>query len=266
MKDSWDYTGLKTLNRGRPVSFLCSLSDKLFEWTRDMTEKYDEFPVPYTEWTLVGHMNMVADRCDYMPYAEYVVKLVKGKRGSPAGTARPDLDVHTRYWEDSWIFEAKKSFISLLTRPDLEDRILTRMTQNCDKLQRIVMGSNEVLADNICSAVAFTVWVDAYVTGKTNRVTDRWNRRWRTAKQYHEDWDALLRAFRVALDRVNNQRSRFGTPYYSGYRMPYSLVRKHYEMGLQQVNRGLQPEIRMPVAMLWVFAHKRWPKRTIKRA
>jgi hypothetical protein len=67
VNDAWDYTGLKALNSGPQVVFLCSLSDKLFEWTKEMTEKYDEFPVGYTEWTLTAHMSIVADRCGYMP-------------------------------------------------------------------------------------------------------------------------------------------------------------------------------------------------------
>jgi hypothetical protein len=256
--DGWNYTGLKALNSGRKVRFLVRLSRELFRWTRSVTENYNEFPVGHTEWTLVGHMNIVAASCDYMPYTDYVVKLVKGKRSIPEGIVRPDLDVHNNSWEDSWMFEVKKEFISLITGTDLGNHILKKMKQNYDKLQRIVMGSAEVLSDNICSTVAFTVWVDALVRNKDNKVEDWWEKRWVTAKGYYDDWKELWKTFQTAVNGVNNQHNSFGRIYYSGYRMPYPLVRKEYQMGVQQVNKGLQPEVRIPVAMLWVFAHKRW--------
>lgn len=258
MEDAWNYTGLKALGRGQRVGFLCCLSDELYQWTKEVTEKYDEFPVGYTEWTLTGHMNIVANRCDFIPYSDYVLKLVKGKRSIPGGIVRPDLDVHNKSWEDSWIFEVKKEFISLITTTDLGSLILAKMKQNYDKLQRIVKGSPEALSDNICSTVALTVWIDALVRKKNNKVEDRWEKKWGTAKDYYDDWKELWKTFRIAVNSVNNQRSSFGRTYYNGYRVPYSLVKKQYRRGARQVSKGLQSEVRIPVAMLWVFAHKPW--------
>lgn len=260
MGDGWNYTGLKALNSGQKVRFLIRLSKELFRWTRSVTEDYNEFPVGYTEWTLAGHMNIVAARCDCIPYTDYVIKLLKGKRRIPKGIARPDLDVHNKDWKDSWMFELKKEFVSLTTRKDLGSRILARMKEAHDQLHSIVRGSAEKLSDNICSTVAFTVWVDALVKGKDDEAKDHWQKRWVTAKGYYDDWKELWKTFQIALKAVNRQSSSFGRFYYSGYRMPYSLVQEHYQKGVQEVNKGLQREVRIPVAMLWVFAHERWPE------
>jgi hypothetical protein len=265
-KNDWHYTGLKPLKGGRSVLFLCCLSDKLFEWTKEVMKKYNEFPVGYTEWTLMAHMNIVADRCDYMPYTDYSVRLVKGKRSIPEGIVRPDLEVHNKSWQDSWMFEAKKQFISLITRTDVGNLILTRMKQNCHKLERIRNASKEMLSNNTCSTVAFTVWVDARVGNKNNKVVDRWKKRWDTPKGYDDDWEDLWKRFQTGVSAVNKQHSSFGRVYYSGYRMRYSLVKEQYRRELQQVDKGFQTEIRIPVAMLWVFAHKRWPERGHKGA
>ena len=178
MGDGWNYTGLKALNSGRKVRFLVHLSKELFRWTRSVTEIYDEFPVGYTEWTLAAHMNIVAARCDYMSYTDYVIKLVKGKRSIPKGIKRPDLDIHNEGWKDSWMFELKKEFISLITRKDLGNHIAARIKKAYGELNSIVRGSAEKLSDNICSTVAFTVWVDALVEGKDNEAKDRWQKRW----------------------------------------------------------------------------------------
>jgi len=258
MRDAWKYTGLKALGRGQKVGFLCCLSDELYQWAKEVVEKYDEFPVGYTEWTLTGHMNIVASRCDFISYSDYVLRLVKGKRSIPGGIVRPDLDVHNKAWEDSWMFEVKKEFISLITAADLGSLILKKMEQNYDKLQRIAKGSAKPLSDNRCSAVALTVWIDALIRKKNNKVEDQWQKKWGTAKEYYDDWDKLWKKFQTAVDGVNNQRYSFGRIYYSGYRMPYSLVKKQYGWEARQVSEGLQPEVRLAVAMLWVFAHKRW--------
>lgn len=253
MGDVWEYTGLKALGSGQKIEFLGRLFDELHKWTRSMTETYHEFPVGYTEWTLAGHLNIVAVHCGFMPYSEYGLRLLTPKRKTPKGRARPDLHIHSKDWKDSCLFELKRDFISLVSRSDMRNRILARMKNAYLELQKIARGSDE-WAQYGCSALAFTVWIDWLVNGK-----DRWQKRWSHAQSYEDDWDKLRRErYENAVCEAGNELSSFGRVYYCGYHVPYTLAKKHYQTAVKEAEKEGRDHGTLPMGMLWVLTIKRW--------
>jgi len=262
MCNAWKYYGLKPLRSGRPgrqAKFLNHLLSQLYKWTRAVVKTYQEFPVGYTEWTLTAHMNIVANLCGWLPYSEYTVKLVKGRRSSPAGTARPDLYVYGKdgQHEHCWNFELKRGFITLgASRQDLEHRVAEKMRANYLQLRKLAKGKYD-WSDYGCCALGFTIWMDAIVrAGKRKELEDRWQKKWHDCQEYDNDCLTLWQELKTALRNKSDELDKFGRVYYSGYIMQHSLARTFYEDGQKNVREGEWEEARIPVGMLWVLAYK----------
>ncbi|MFC1865136.1 hypothetical protein ACFLYB_00270 [Chloroflexota bacterium] len=256
MENDWGYTGLKALGKGRKAPFLNLLADQLYEWTKDITETYDEFPVGYTEWTLTGHLNIVASRCNYMPYSDYIVKLDKRRKSAPARSARPDLHIHNKDWEDSWMFELKRDSISLTSSRNMRELIYKKMERAYNQLSIIAKkGSKSEWAQHTCSALACTVWID------THKGKNRWENKWSNRQKYEEDWEELWdKKWEDSLVQIESKLTTFGRIYYCGYRLPHSLVERHYNAAVKEARGSNFRPGPLAVAVLWVFTYKPWAK------
>lgn len=255
MNNDWEYTGLKALGSGQKSEILDCLFNELHEWTKSVTKTYLEFPAGYTEWTLTGHMNIVSYRGGFLPYSDYAVKVfTKQRKGVTKSSVRPDLHIHSKDWGKSCCFELKRNFISLTTRANIPNRILAKITDAHIQLKKIARGDEE-WAQYGCSTLGFTVWMDWLVNGK-----DRWKKDWSNPKKYEEDWDKLLRKkIESAIYEISDRLSSFGRIYYCGYRIPYSLAKKLYQIDLKYLKqRNTRDNRSIAVGMLWICAMESW--------
>ncbi|MDY6893072.1 MAG: hypothetical protein SVO26_05085, partial [Chloroflexota bacterium] len=116
MDKAWAYAGLQGWGSGTQVEFLKPLLDELVKWTKSVSEDYLWFPGGYTEWTLAGHFAVMADRCDFIPFQEYTLKLPTSKGpDSSEKIVRPDLYIASRNkdGQPSVLFEFKARNMSL---------------------------------------------------------------------------------------------------------------------------------------------------------
>jgi len=167
----------------------------------------------------------------------YTVKLVKGRRHIQSGTARPDLYVRSAEWEHAWNFEFKRVFITLgAQNQNLERRITKNMKESYDELRQLAKG-NGYWGDYGCCALGLTIWMDAIVrAGKGKRIKDRWEKRWNDFQEYENDCLKLWQEFETALHNKDDELTKFGKVYYSGYAMSHSLARTFYKEGKNKVH------------------------------
>ncbi|MFC1972128.1 hypothetical protein ACFLVE_01815 [Chloroflexota bacterium] len=105
---------------GSKPDFLNKVFRELWQWTAEAVEKFEEFPVGYTEWTLTGHLALAAYRAGFYPLQEYMVP----------GLGRPDLYIRREHWEDECIIEVKRDGIALERRQPINEKIAKRLNEN----------------------------------------------------------------------------------------------------------------------------------------